>query len=225
MWSTDHSRLKRTNSRQFNITGKDPVSQVLSILYTWTWVIWRGFSFKKKTLNVSFLCVRQLAPCCPVACGQVATTCRGWSQALCLSLATGPCSLTVVRPAAVLGAAAMNRKLHRWVFGFFLSLSSALSEVHHLAIQVSCGQIPHRFPSLCFHSDADSAYYLFFSSQNKAMVMGRGSGELLVGWRLASQQSERSAVKLCLTTAFLKKQQTRLAVVQEKKPWGDKAIM
>lgn len=62
-------------------------------------------------------CLWQLAPCCPVACEQVVMTCRGLSQAACLSLATGPYCLTAAPPATNQwgGAAAMNWKLHRWV--------------------------------------------------------------------------------------------------------------
>lgn len=126
--------------------------QISSILYMWTPTeSSEGVSVsRKKTLNASFLCVWQPAPCCPEACGRAATTCQGWSQAPCLSLATGPCSLTVARPAAVLGAAAMNRKLHRWVFGVFFPLRPRRKSPVISPLERLTARFPTAFPHCAF---------------------------------------------------------------------------
>lgn len=82
----------------------------------------RTAAYKSHLFFLCSSCLRQPAPCSPVICEQVVMTCRGWSPATCLSLATGLYHLTVAPRAANQGgvAAVMNWKLHKWVFYFLL---------------------------------------------------------------------------------------------------------
>lgn len=108
----------------------------------------------------------QLAPCCLVSCVQVVMTCRGWSQAVCLSLATDPYSLTMaLRETNHRGAAAaVNWKLHRWVF-FLL-----LIETHPSCCQVSVFQKAMRYEVVIFLTAFFVVRLSFFlCSHNKAM--------------------------------------------------------
>lgn len=76
--------------------------------------------------NCSCWSLQRPPPCFPVVCEQVDTTCRGWSQAACPSLATGRYRLTVEPRASDWWgrAAAMNWTAHRW--GCFLPHPSLL---------------------------------------------------------------------------------------------------
>lgn len=126
-------------------------------------------------------CLQQLAPCSRVTCEQVVMTCRGWSQATCLSLATGPYRLTAAPRATNQGggAAAMNWTLHRWVFSFRL-IETHPSLCHLSVLQRviwSCTD-SHSFAlwissCSCYLSAVLESHFLFyeffFCSHNKVM--------------------------------------------------------